>query len=402
VGGVAGSGKACPDGSAVVTVSELGLGLDASELPTTCFAGYPCTGVARFVRPDTEPARSLVAELLSDPATQVVRYEGPNLLSRSAPASDDRYGWQVNYADVGHASWRIVIEGPAGNFELPPHELEIRPPLVMHLAARLDLGSIPAGTPFSETCQPLDFSGSDAAQEHEWRLHVTGTDACEAEPVLGFVNVFGLADRVPLSEPVDVAALDPDRPVLDICLDTRGCDAEAAPSGVVLTVTPKTPLFADQVKRVALTWEVTERSFWACHGWWLLPLLAVCLLAIVIGGFVWPRRFQPHVAIRVASSAAALKRTSALGLRGLPGSGAGWYRHARLAIQGDGQVNGQIRTARVEVRAGSGGVTLVSSSLQSLDRRTRRFVDVEDAATGHIPSSHTIYRAGDVFFQVEC
>jgi hypothetical protein len=399
-GGSAGNDQLCPTRSITVSISELGLGLDPTELPEACYVGLACKGTARLVRPEGS-ARAHVDALLADPATQVVLHDGLDEIWRGAPTADDRYLFERSYAEVGHAPWRVEVIGKAGTVELPVHDVDVRLPLIVNLPELLDLGEIAAGTPFSETCKSLDFSASEAAQQHSWILELTGLEGCDARPVLGFLNALGLPDRRPLGEPLTVQALDPYRPALDLCLETSGCLGEDAPADVRLKITPATPQFADQAKEVRLTWKVTERSFLACYGAWLLPLLAILVVAFIVYGFIRPHRFPAHAAIRIAGSPSALKRQSAIGLVGLPGSGSGWYRSARLGLHPSGELKGQLQHAAIELHAVADGLHLRGGDLEMLERRTRQFEPVSDAATGHAPSPQAVYRVGEVYFRVE-
>lgn len=400
-GGSAGGDQLCPAGAVTVTLSELGLGLDPSELPEACYVGLACTGTARLVRPEAAAARAHVDALLAAPDTVVVLHDGLDELWRGPPRPDDRYTFERRYTEIGHAPWKVEVIGAGGAVELPVHDVDVRQPLIVSLPELLDLGEVAAGTPFSETCQSLDFSASTAAQQHAWVLELTGLEGCTAQPVLGFLNALGVPDRRPLGEPLTIEALDPYRPALDVCLETIGCLGEAAPPNVRLRIKPVAPEFADQAKEVRLTWTVSERGFLACHGAWLLPLLALLVAAFIAYGFVRPHRFPAHAAIRIAGSAAALQRQSAIGLVGMPGSGAGWYRSARLGLHPSGELKPTLTHAAVELHAVAAGVSLRSGALEVLDRRTRQFVPVEDGASGHVPSAQSTYRVRDLYFRVE-
>lgn len=395
VGGRSEGLQVCPAGSVSVHVSELGLGLDVQGLPERCYAGVPCTGVATLIRP-ADQAR--VDALLSDPGTTVALYSGPDELAVLPVSADDRYRFETTYAEVQKAVWRVEVRGPRGTVSLPMHELAVRLPLKLRLPDVLDFGVVPAGTGFTEACAGLDFAKSQAAQEHRWEVVATGLEGCQSTPVLAFANLFGFADHVPLSVSATVEALDPRRPVLDVCLEVPRCAADASGATTALVVRPLTPEFADQERRVALRWTVEGRGWLDCHGWWLWPLLALIGTVGGVAGFVLPHRFPGHVAVRVASSVAALKRASAVGLVGLPGSGSGWYRHAALGIHRSGEISRDVRHAAVVIAATAGGVELRGGGVEERDRRTGRWKAVE---TPLEPSASAVYRVGEVVFRVE-
>lgn len=399
-GGTAGPRQVCPGTTVTVEVTELGIGLDPTDLPDTCFEGLRCEGTARMVRPDGGRARARVDALLSDPATTIRITDGPDVLYDGPVRPDDRYAVGITPDRIRTSTWIVTVQGPDGDVDLPQHDITVRKPLELKLPEVLDLGTITAGTPFTRACKQLDFSASQDVFEHEWQLEVRGAESCDAQPVIAFENLFGAADRLPLSPAVQVRALDVDRPWLDICLHAPGCAAEDAPPDVILTVTPLTPAFRAQAREVRLTWRVEGASFLACTGWWLLPLLGLLLALFVIYGWIHPHRIPPTVAVRVASSPGNLRRVSAVSLSTLPGAGAGWYRHAQLGLQGSGDLNRQTRTAMVVFRATAAGVML-TGSFELQNPRTRRFERPDDSQTGHPPARAGIYRAGDVYFSVE-
>lgn len=399
VGGRANGKSVCPGNRVRLSVSGLGLGLDTSELPSTCYAQMACAGTARLVRPDGT-ASAKVDALLGHPDTQVALFDGPTEIWRGPPNPDDRYPFSASYPGVQEAEWRVEVHGPDGLVELPHHEVHIRPPLVLALPPEIDFGTVPAGTPWSETCHRLDFSGSTAAQEHTWRIERTGSDDCQAVAVLGMRSPTGAADRRGLSPALDIEALDPDAPWLDICLEVPRCAGDEAPADAALRIHPLTKEFAGQQASVVLRWTVSERSLWSCWAWLIVPVGGGLITLIVVMGFIRPHRFPAHAAIRIAGRADALKRASAMTLRGLPGSGAGWYRSAALGVHPSGEVNGTLRGAALVLRARRDGIAIEPRArFEIRDRRTRKWVGVEEAT--HLPIGGTAYRVGQVIMEIE-
>jgi hypothetical protein len=397
--GTAAGSAVCPAGEVQVTVTRLGLGWDPSALPVACFAGLPCAGVATLVRPTTA-ARAAVDAALADPATRVALIDGAELIAELTPTPDDRYTFDRKYDVVRQATWRIELRTPGGVIELPPHTVDVRLPLTVNLPPELDLGEHVIATPWSDVCVPLDFGATVGALDHRWRLEIVGLDGGPVTPVIGYRNALGLLDRVALSAPADVAALDPARPILDLCLESTGCAACANPEGVLLRVRPLTPEFADQVREVKLTWRFTGRDWILCNLWWLLPLILGSTTAVFLYGWIRPHRFPPSAAIRIAGDLNALRRGAAITLVDLPGSSAGWYRDARLGLHGSGDL-GTTRGAAVVLRAQANGVVLIAPrGLEQHDRRTGKWEPVTDGAW-HIPSPSAIYRSGKVVFRVE-
>jgi hypothetical protein len=400
VGGEVGGRAVCAAEEVDVTVTALGLGLDASNLPSTCYVGIACAGAARLIRPDGA-ARAQVDQLLAAPDAVVVLFDGAEEIARSAPSPDDTYRFDRRYDLARHADWRLEVHHAGVVTALPMHEVEIKPALKLQLPALLDWGAVQAGTPFASACVTLDFSETVGALDHGWRIEVTGLEGCSARPVIAFRSASGGASRASLEGGVEVAQLDPDRPVLDLCLETTGCAGEAGPPDARLRVRPTTPVFADQVRDVQLRWTVTGVGFWACYGPWLGPLAALLAIAFIAYGFIRPHRLPPHAAVRVAGNVAALKRAQPIVLVDVPGSGAGWYRDARLSLTASGELSRRDADAAVSIRATATGVVLVArGALEAYDKRKSAWSPVEDAAR-HTPSATVVYRVGAVHFQVE-
>lgn len=402
-GGRAGDRVVCPAEELPVTVSDLGLGFDTSKLPGTCYIGWPCEGTVRLLRPEPGASRQRVDTLLADPKVVVFQEDTGTERYRGPPRADDQYTFSATYSQPGGASWSLVLQTPRGPVAMPVHELHIRPPLELHLPAQMDFGTVAAGTPREKVCQRLDFSQTPGAEEHRWGLSVEGLAGCQARPMLQFVARGRTDARSLVAERVEVEALDPRARWLDICLEVPRCAGEVAPETAVLRVVPLTPEFESQQKTVRLRWTVEGRSWLGCHGVWVWPCLALLGLGVVLVGFTRPARFPPGASIRVAGSERGIRQAAAVLLRACPGSGPGFYRDARLGLQGDGEVKGALRNALVHLRADRGAGVLLAGPgpLEQQDRRTLKWEPVAELARGHVPSSSALYRAGDTYFKVE-
>jgi hypothetical protein len=402
-GGRAGERVVCPAGEVSLTVSDLGLGFDTSELPRTCYVGLPCRGVARLQRPAPGPGRQQVDALLADPRVVARMMDTGEERGRGPPRADDRYEFSATYEKPGAASWSLAFQTPRGPVTLPAHEVRVRPALRLELPEVLDFGTVAAGTPVTRVCQRLDFSRSQAAEEHRWELRAEGLTGCQARPVLYFRNALGREDTRALVPSLGIDALDPRDRRLDLCLEVPRCAGEVSPDSAVLRVVPLTPEFSAQARAVRLRWKVEDRGFLGCHGLWVWPGLAVLGLGLLVAGFTRPARFPPGASLRVAGSERGMRQAAAILLRDCPGSRPGFFRDARLGLHGDGEVNGRTRNAPIVLRAhrGAGVVLEGPGPLERQDRRTLRWEPVEDLARGHIPSSSALYRAGGTLFKVE-
>jgi hypothetical protein len=401
--GTAGGETICPLGPRKAWLSDAGLGVDLSKLPTHCYTGPPCSGAITLRRPAGGPGRAAVDALLADPATSGFTVDnGVETRVPSLPA-DDRYAFAPTYSAIGGAAWSLAFQTAKGRVQLPAHQLQVRPALRLSLPPVLDFGEVEAGTATLDTCRRLDFSGSQAAEEHRWVLEGENLGSCASSPVLAYRDASGAAALLPLSGRITIDALDPLQRWLLLCLKVPPCAADTSPPNASIRVSPVTPEFASQAATVSLRWSVHSKSLLACQGWWLLPLLALFGVTFIACGFISPARFPSSCSIRLSGSELGLRRASAVPLRECPGAGPGFYRDARLGIDGSGNIAGQTRHALVLLRPTRGdSVTLTGSGpLERKERRTGKLVPVADLAKGHEPESGDVYRAGEVWFSLE-
>lgn len=402
--GTVGSQTICPSTAVTATYSDLGLGFDDSGLPTRCYTGMDCRGPIRLVRPEPGSGRARVDALLADPAARIAILDNGAEVWRGSPIAGDIYPFTQSYVGLGaHSIKFTVIRGDGSVVEMPDHQITVRPPLRVVVPVDLDLGTHTAGDHWTTTCTKLDMSGSQAADEHQWELKVEGVTGCAAQPGLGYTNAAGSPDIAPLSQTVTQPAFDPRRREFQICLALPSCAADSAPTGAKLLLRPLTPAFADQAREVSLRWVVVGRPWYTCHGWWLWPTLMTTGLVLLVTGVLRPARFAAGVSIRVAGTEAGVRRASAMDLRGISGSRAGFFRDARLGVHLDGNVSGNVRGAPVVLLAtrDRGVVLLGGANVERFDASSRKWKAVEDLAAGHVPSSRSVYRVGSTHFQVD-
>lgn len=406
VSGRVGERAICPAPEITVEASDSGLAFDLSDLPDRCYVGSPCVGdLSLRLPPVGTPARQRADRLLADPKVSL-RITDNSALIGTASASSGAARLTRQYTTPANADWQVVLVDGAGVELLRSavHTVTVRPPLKLSLPDRLDFGTIPAGSDLEQVCQTLDFSASQAAEEHGFRVEWVNGGGCKSTPKLMFLGALGFIDTASLSPHRDVEALDPDQPTLTICLDVPRCDADASPKGAALRVTPLTAAFANQATTVNLLWDVEGRSWLSCNLWWVAPSGGIFALLLLIYGFIRPARFGESAAVRVADDVKNMRRVHALVLREQPGSGAGFYRDARVGVHADGTVDGRLRLALVELRAVKGGGVLMfplnGGAIEVQDRRTKRFEPVSVPKEGYSPGQE-LYRVGPIVLKVE-
>ncbi|MEL6343513.1 MAG: hypothetical protein AAFV53_10290 [Myxococcota bacterium] len=269
--------------------------------------------------------------------------------------------------------------------------LDVRRKPGFSLPETLDFGTIAAGALLSETCVALDLSESIGLEERAFQVSVAGLGGCLSAP--------HLAPSRSLKTPIIVES--PGDSMM-VCLAVPYCAGETAPADASLVITPTDPRFLDRAARVPMRWTVTNRSWLACHGIWLFPLLALVGVGGVIVGIVRPKRFPPEATITIASDPKGLKRSAPTRLRECRGARPGFYRDAQLGIHFDGSVNGRLRGAAARLLAVDNGVALIAQgALEVYDRRKRAWKTPEMEDGPLMPSPREVYRCGDVCFQID-
>ena len=103
----------------------------------------------------------------------------------------------------------------------------------------------------------------------------------------------------------------------------------------------------------------------------------------------------------IAGDERGLKRTVALVLQEQPGGRRGFYRNARLCIDGEGNCIRKPRQAVLVVEAADAGVVkwAKAGGVEKKDRRTRKFVPLteDDRVEGVVPGQ--IYKVGGVLLR---
>lgn len=260
----------------------------------------------------------------------------------------------------------------------------------------IDLGAWKGGILPTRRCATIDLTGSTnadivdvvcgpAREEQEMKLTCTPVAGSEAAAVGGAGK--------PMRWEVCATATR--------CCGDRSSTASAPSSQILLT--GKDPRFGSSGKTVSVLYQVQATGFLPC--WWpvLAALAALLVVIFVVVGIVRPHSFDPAAAIRVAGSEAGLRRTSGLILRELPGGVKGFYRNARIALNGTGDFVRKAKQAVFVIEADRAGTTVIRSGA-GLERKVQRTgkwepVAAEEMAQGFVPG--LVYRVGNLYVKFE-
>ena len=187
----------------------------------------------------------------------------------------------------------------------------------------------------------------------------------------------------------------------EVCVTSAKCCGDASGQGAAVRLVGAHPHYASGAVTVPVGFQVKAAGLLRC--WWveLAVGLGLLTLAFVLLGLLRPHKFDPALIVRVASKEADLRRVPSLVIEEQPGGKRGFYRNARLCIDGEGNMIRNHRKAVLVLEAGPGGSTVFRSSgaLEVKDRRTSRFeaLSAEALSQGHM--SGVIYRAGGLFIK---
>lgn len=365
-----GDDTVCPGDALPVTVSAIPVTI-APEPPAVCWTGRPCTIPFVVYRPTAAgPAATKAAELLNDPGMEVLaRLSGQRV---DPQPFADRYVLEMVPAREGalHAEVELLWDGSRSVSGAA--SVEVRESIELVVPSDLHLGEA-AGGDIEGTCVPLSFDGSKGALGSRFSVRLAEPCSdCEAE-LVSVVDgqVFGL--------PLDEIVLGEDH-ALPICLRVGRCSTGDAGATRELVVTPLEPLFADQERRVSVSFTVAHRSALECWAWLLWWILGGLGVAVVVYGWIRPEGFEPGMSVRLAGSEKNLRRAPRLLLEEQRGGKRGWYRSARVRIDGGGAPTTRRREAAFTFVPHAGGVGVRGAAVLRQDRRSRRFEPVEAVA----------------------
>ena len=362
--------------------------LGPSERPPT--AGEPATLVGTTTDQGgvTVPAKGHFEVTTED--GQVTRVKGER--------QDDGTVTATHPLPEGEVSVRFVPQLPVQPPEVRDHGLDIsvRPQASLGELAAIDFGTVPAGAPHTAACRTLDLSGATLPAGIAWTVSATGLEGCTAQPVVPRGDALGFLAEGPVELPLSTSD------GLTVCLAAAWCDGDSANDDTALRLVPADPRYPDVAVAVPLRWSVTGRGWLACNGIWLWPVLGGLGLVFVVAGFVRPSRFPTDATAKMAGSEKGLKRAVPTRLRDVPGSAAGFYRDARLGLLAEGSLSRSTRGAVAILRATRDGVRVEPrAAIERLDRRNRSWVPAELEGGSLQPGPRDIFRAGDLYFQLE-
>lgn len=272
--------------------------------------------------------------------------------------------------------------------------------LELRLPPQIDLGSWTGpsawlGTPPPETrCQVIDLKDSPGAQ--------TVPITCRAESWPGDVN------RTPICEP-DLTSkyAGTGQPMKwKVCLDPKPCcsDMKNAPGGPVKVVfSGKDPDYQNVTAPVVVTFDVARPGWLRCHWHWIAIGVFTLFTIWVVRGYLKPYSFESTAAFHLASSEAGLRKNQANVACETPAGKRGFYRNARIAINGSGDLVKDPKMAVLFVEAGVAGSTVIvrAAGLEKKDTRTGKWIAVPEAdfRAGLLPKA--IYRIGQLYVKWE-
>lgn len=256
----------------------------------------------------------------------------------------------------------------------------VKPPELTLEAPGIDFGQWRGGRWATSACRPLTFSSN-----HRY------------DPAATSFAFEGLPDGASVQ-------IDRDGDAWTACLRAKGCCSDLVSAGEAALVATAVDAEGSQATaRVPLTFHVDRTGFLRCWWPWLLALLLLLILVWFILGWVRPHDFDEDLTIRIAGSERQLSRSAALVLREQPRGRRGFYRNARVSLTHTGDFVARPRNAAVWIEAVGAGETRIhlNGLLEVKDRRTRKWVPVDEETAADGIRTNIVYRLGDIHFRFQ-
>lgn len=280
----------------------------------------------------------------------------------------------------------------------------------MRLPAARDL-LVEGYLPLSLSIQPspVDFGGWRGAGKKVEQCQSVRIDGENASVVPLDLHVEelpeGLALRVGGAEvgSGDTAHLPVGTADLELCAVSLKCCADIDGASARLLLRGRDAHYHPGAIEVPIAASISAAGFVRC---WLVAILVgtgLLLLAVIAYGLFSPKDFLSDQRIRLSGSEAKLKRASAMVLREMPGGRRGFYRNATVGFDASGSPLGPRRSALLRLEAAGGGELMVKagSSLETKDRRSRKWVAASTEAGPVMLRRRIEYRVGDLYFRIE-
>jgi hypothetical protein len=161
------------------------------------------------------------------------------------------------------------------------------------------------------------------------------------------------------------------------------------------------PHYHPEALALMLDFSVGKTPFLTC--WWrvIAAILGALFLMFVLVGFLSPHDFDAVEVIRLAKTESALQRTTGRRLSDLPGGKRGFYRHARIAFDSNGNNPQRLKDAAIIVRAtASEPLIIVRNTVEHKDPRTHKWAALKVPLEPSALRRGVVYRSGDIYFRL--
>ncbi|MFT5685788.1 MAG: hypothetical protein ACI8RZ_006742 [Myxococcota bacterium] len=152
-----------------------------------------------------------------------------------------------------------------------------------------------------------------------------------------------------------------------------------------------------------VAWKVASPGFFKCYWLPIVLTLSAIVLGWIIWGLIRPFKFDEAASITIAGSEKGLRRATPQLLEECPGGKRGFYRDARVCINGAGDIVRKPKQAAIFIEAGVNKIAIFrkAGGLERRDRRTRKWeaLTEEELAEGYMPN--ILYRMSDLYIRFE-
>jgi hypothetical protein len=340
-----------------------------------------------------------------------------NLVFRGKIVDDPAFfqsdGFEMSATIAGEAVQLHPVGGGVFAGTWAPKEPTQGAPLQASLIARNAWLDKRATAPISvEGFLDLSLQPNPSAVElGAWRGARVASRRCATVDLTGSRN----ADRVPLTctaagapsgaavscQPIQEPVPGTKQPLRwEVCTTATACCGEVDSGPTVVRFAGAHPHYASSGVDVPVRFHVQSTGFLRCWWIWIASAAAALFAIWFLLGWTRPHNFDPSASVRIAASEIGLRRAEGMILQEQPSGRRGFYRSARICLDGEGAFHRSAGAAALVLEAGPHGLTrFLSASLERKEPRGGKWAPLtaEQLAEGF--ESQIIYRSGNLFIQ---
>lgn len=248
--------------------------------------------------------------------------------------------------------------------------------------------------------ESLDFGSWDAERTGTTRCISIHMGASDHAREVDLTAVFG---NLPVGFGGSVSPRVPPDGVVEVCISAPRCCSSARLDGVSsFEIRAQQPMAGDGTVIRPMRGDVRGMSLWTCWKPIILATLLGSVTLFVLIGFAAPRSFQSNVLIALSGTESGIGTAPGRQLRAQPGGRRGWYRHAKVSFDAQGNAVRREKGAALIILAGRNNLLVVKSGppIERRNDRTRKWEPISQESGETVLIAHKPHRVGTMYFKL--